>query len=144
MLPYNTVNAHGTLEQCIIDSRVSLVIETYTSDSDIVFSEKLFRTLQLPRPWLLYCSPGSVEFLRSHGFDVLDDYVDHGYDDIVSHHARLTNVLDQLETFVGCTYSQQDYDRFRQASRHNQKLLQQFQQDWPAKFEKILSDIKLL
>ena len=98
--------------------------------------------MQLPRPWLLYCSPGSVEFLRSHGFDVLDDYVDHGYDNITLHHVRLEHLLDQLETFVVRTYGQQDYERFRQASQHNQKLLQRFAQDWPTKFEKILGEVK--
>jgi hypothetical protein len=142
LIPYNTVENHGTLEQCIIDSKVTLITETYTADTHIVFSEKLFRALQLPRPWLLYCSPGSVEFLRSHGFDVLDDYVDHAYDDIALHHARLTSILDRLETFVVRTYSEQDYERFKQASQHNQKLLQQFQLDWPAKFEKILEEVK--
>jgi hypothetical protein len=85
MVPYNTVVAHGTLEQCIIDSRVSLIMETYTSDSNIVFSEKIFRCLQMPRPWLLYCSPGSVKLLESHGFDVLSDIIDMDYDTVIDH-----------------------------------------------------------
>jgi len=142
LVPYNTVEPHGTLEQCIIDSRVSLILETYTGDHSIVFSEKLFRCLQLPRPWLLYCSPGAIELLESHGFDVLNDCVDHGYDKIQLPHVRLISILDQLESFVDRTYSVQDFNRFHQASRHNQKLLQKFQQEWPTKFDKILSDIK--
>ena len=77
---YDTVNNHGTVEQCIIDSKVSLVVETYTLDTQIVFSEKIFTALQLPRPWLLYCSPYSIELLKTHGFDVLEDYVDIAYD----------------------------------------------------------------
>ena len=144
LVPYNTVECHGTLEQCIIDSKISLIMETYTSDSHIVFSEKLFRALQLPRPWLLYCSPGSVALLRSQGFDVLDDYVDHGYDNIEPHHVRLTSILDQLEISVEYAYNQQDYSRFNQASEHNQKLLQQLQQDWPAKWQKVLEEITKL
>ena len=62
---YDTVNNHGTVEQCIIDSKVSLVVETYTLDTQIVFSEKIFTALQLPRPWLLYCSPYSIELLKN-------------------------------------------------------------------------------
>ena len=27
---YDTVNSHGTLEQCIIDTNISLILETYT------------------------------------------------------------------------------------------------------------------
>ena len=39
---YDTVNSHGTLEQCIIDTNVSLILETYICDDTIVFSEKYF------------------------------------------------------------------------------------------------------
>ena len=70
LVPYNTVESHGALEQCIIDSNVSLILETYISHSHLVFSEKIFRALQLPRPWLLYCSPGAVLCLKQYGFDV--------------------------------------------------------------------------
>jgi hypothetical protein len=143
-IPYNTVQARGTLEQCIIDSNVSLILETYVSDSHIAFSEKLFRCLQMPRPWLLYCSPGSIELLQSHGFDVLSDYVDIAYDKIGNHGDRLLNILDQLETFIGRNYSAVDYQRFQQASAHNQQLLLNFGQQWPMKFDQVLEKIKTL
>jgi len=142
MIPYN--NLTESLEQCIVDSRVSLILETYISDSHVVFSEKLFRALQLPRPWLLYCSPGSIKYLRDYEFDVLDDYVDHGYDNIIQHGHRLLNILDQLETFQARQYQDQDYVRFQQAAEHNQALLKKFEQQWPAKFDSILNEIRKL
>ena len=144
LMPYNTVETHGTLEQCIIDSNVSLILETYASDSHIVFSEKLFRCLQMPRPWLLYCSPGSIELLQDHGFDVLTDYADIAYDKIGNHETRLSHILDQLETFIDRKYSVADYQRFQQASAHNQQLLLNFGQQWPMKFDNILEKIKAL
>jgi hypothetical protein len=144
LIPYNTVEAHGTLEQCIIDSNVSLILETYVSDNHTVFSEKLFRCLQLPRPWLLYCSPGSIELLQSYGFDVLSDYTDTAYDKIDDHGARLLNILDQLETFIGREYSAADYLRFQQATNHNQQLLLNFGQQWPIKLDRVLEKIKTL
>jgi hypothetical protein len=141
LVPYNTVESHGTLEQCIIDSRVSLVLETYTSDNHIVFSEKIFRCLQLPRPWLLYCSPGSIEFLQIYGFDVLADCVDISYDKIASHGTRLLAIIDQLELFVDRQYSDSEYARFAQAAQHNCELLKKFAQDWPDKLANILEQI---
>jgi hypothetical protein len=138
--PYN--NIIDSLEQSIIDSNVSLVLETYTSDNHITFSEKIFRVLQLPRPWLLYCSPQFVGHLRSYGFDVLDDYVDHSYDLELVHSHRLSLILDRLEQSVDQQYNQHDYDRFKQASNHNKNLLLKLQQDWPAKFEQVLAKIK--
>jgi hypothetical protein len=144
LVPYNTVEQHGTLEQCIVDSNISLVLETYTSDSHIVFSEKIFRVLQLPRPWLLYCSPGSVKLLKDHGFDVLDDYVNIEYDNIVEHGRRLHEILDRLETFINRKYTDKDYTRFNKAAIHNQNLLLKFEQSWPNKLNTILEKIKQL
>lgn len=142
IIPYNTL--HETLEQCIIDSRVGLVLETYISDSHIVFSEKIFRALQIPRPWLLYCSHKSIEQLRKYGFDVLDDYVDHSYDHIVNPHDRLINIIDQLETFANCYFGTTDYQRFNQAACHNQKLLNQLALTWPTKFQEVIDEIEQL
>jgi hypothetical protein len=142
LVPYNTVEAHGSLEQCIIDSNVSLILETYVSDSHIVFSEKIFRALQLPRPWLLYCSPGSVLCLKQYGFDILADYVDHSYDEIMEHAGRHLIILNQLETFINKVYTEQDYARFDRAATHNQQLLKHFAVKWPKKFNTILEKIK--
>jgi len=132
---YNTVDSHGTLEQCTIDSNISVVMETYTLDTKIVFSEKIFRALQLPRPWLLYCSPYSIELLKTHGFDVLEDYVDIAYDTITNHWKRMDAILDQLKTFINRQYTRRDYERFEQAATHNQQLLAQFAMDWPIRLE---------
>lgn len=144
LIPYNTVESHGSLEQCIIDSHISMVIETYVSDTDIVFSEKIFRVLQLPRPWLLYCSPGSVSLLRNHGFDVLDDVVDHSYDSVLQHQDRLIEILDQLETFVNRCYTAKDFQRFEQAQQHNQHRLTELSAQWPSRINSIISEIQLL
>ena len=144
LVPYNTVESHSTLEQCIIDSNVSLVLETYISHSHLVFSEKIFRALQLPRPWLLYCSPGAVLCLKQYGFDVLADYVDHSYDEIFEHSTRHQFILDQLETFIDKVYTEQDYARFDQAAKRNQQLLKHFASTWPDKFNTVLEKIKQL
>jgi len=146
LIPYNNIEPNNiALEQCIIDSYVSLVLETYISDDHIIFTEKIFRTMQLPRPWLMYCSPGAVDYLRNNGFDVLDDYVDHReYDCIKNHFTRLLLILDQLETFKEKKYTKEDYVRFNQAKTHNQNLLLEFESKWPAKFAKVIEEIKNL
>jgi hypothetical protein len=138
--PYN--NLTSSLEQSIIDSNISLVLETYVSDNHITFSEKIFRALQLPRPWLLYCSPQSINYLRHYGFDVLDDYVDHSYDLKTLHCDRLPSIIDQLEQFVDRQYVHHDYARFEQAAEHNRNLLLKFAQAWPAKFDHVLKEIE--
>ena len=140
-VPYNTVEANGTLEQCIIDSCVSLVLETYTADDHIVLSEKIFRVLQLPRPWLVYTSPGAVSLLRSHGFDVLDDYVDTAYDTIQTHHQRLNAILNQLQQ-IDTIWTAEDYARFDLAAQHNRNLLSTWANVWPQRLETIVQELK--
>jgi len=137
-VPYNTVDAHGTLEQCIVDSGVSLVVETYTADDHVVFSEKIFRVLQLPRPWLLYSSPGAVALLESHGFDVLSDCVDHTYDRIKEHTPRLMAVLNQLESI------RPDLKRSAEAAAHNRKLLKDWAILWPARLQAVVAELAAL
>ena len=144
LIPYNTVESHGTLEQCIIDSNVSLILETYVSDSHIVFSEKLFRCLQMPRPWLLYCSPGSLQLLESYGFDILSDLVDTHYDTVQDHGARLQHILDHLETFIDCQFSAVELNRLHQAALHNKQRLMDLGMQWPKKFSQILHGISSL
>ena len=138
--PYN--NIQDSLEQSIVDSNIGVVLETYISDDHITFSEKIFRALQLPRPWLLYCSPGAVDQLRRHGFDVLDDYVNHEYDNVIVHSNRLEIMLSQLDCFVDRCYTDRDYSRFVEAAQHNQDLLLKFSQAWPVKLEQLLNELK--
>jgi hypothetical protein len=143
IVPYR--NFDCDLATAIMRTEFSVVLETYFDRNQIItFSEKIFRCLQLPRPWLLYCSPGSIELLHTHGFDVLADYVDIGYDKIASHGMRLHTILDQLETFVDRQYSHAEYARFEQAAQHNQALLKTLANCWPTKLQKILAEIKQL
>jgi len=140
---YDTVNNHGTLEQCIIDTNVSLILETYIRNDTVVFSEKIFRALQMPRPWLLYCSIGSIELLKRYGFDVLDDYVDVRYDTIEIDWNRLDALIDQLETFISKQYTAKDYERFNEAAKHNQNLLEQYEKSWPLRLAEIKHLIRI-
>ena len=117
-------------------SRITLVVETYVSDTVIAFSEKIFRALQTPRPWVLFCSPGSVEVLRDTGFDVLDDVIDHRYDAIINDEQRINAILAQIQKPV-----QFNPSRYAQAVQTNQQLLDQLAVQWPPKLAHLLQSI---
>ena len=134
IIPYNVVDVFGSLEQVIMETNVSLILETFMNEDHVVFSEKLFRALQLPRPWMLFCSPQSVKLLKSYGFDVLDDYVDHGYDEEFHKGNRMNMLLDRLETFADRVYTRRDYERFEVAAATNKQLLDGCAENWPQKF----------
>ena len=116
-----------------MNSDITLVVESYVSDTVIAFSEKIFRALQTPRPWVLFCSPDSVSVLRSYGFDVMDDVVDHDYDSIVDTEQRIDCILKQISSFQS-----RPLQRYKQAVQTNQALLDKLKFQWSYKLQSIL------
>jgi len=114
-------------------SDITLVVESYVSDTVIAFSEKIFRALQTPRPWILFCSPGSVSVLRSAGFDVMDDIVDHSYDEIVNVEQRLQAIITELKKLKYFFLP-----RYKQAVETNQAILDRLKHQWSYKLQSIL------
>jgi len=136
-------NLTNGLEQTIIDSKVSIVIETYFSNENAVaFSEKIFRVLQLPRPFLLFCASGAVDFLRRLGFDVYDDLIDHRYDQAPDPIHRQMAILKQLNRIKKLDYTDELQQDFYQRARHNQQILLQLKTAWPDKYKSVLEQIK--
>lgn len=119
-------------------SDITLVVESYVSDTVIAFSEKIFRALQTPRPWILFCSPGSVAVLRSAGFDVMDDVVDHSYDEIVNAEQRLQAIIAELKKLKYFFLP-----RYKQAVETNQALLDRLKLQWSYKLQSIVSNNQL-
>lgn len=116
-----------------LQSKINFVVETYVSDSVIAFSEKIFRALQTPRPWVLFCSPDSVETLRNYDFDVLDDVVDHSYDKIENMEDRLNQIINLLHNV-----KQVDKQRCKEAADHNTRLLHSWQTQWNSRLYGII------
>lgn len=135
-------NFEGDLDQVIVSTCISLVIETYFDWPDtIAFSEKIFRALQLPRPIILYSMPGSVDALRKHGFDVWDDLIDHSYDRESNQIQRQIMILDQLCSLRELQYSDQQLVQFETRAQHNRELLKTFRDRWPDKLKNTLAQL---
>jgi len=136
-------NFVGDLDQIMCDSNISLTIETYFDRPDVIaFSEKIFRALQLPRPFLLYCAPNSIKVLREQGFDVYDDIVNHSYDKETDSISRQVKILDELEKSKYIVYNAQVLKDFEQRATHNRSLLKQLKSEWPEKLKKVTAEIK--
>lgn len=131
IVPYRNFDNSLDLNQVIMQSEFSIVLETYCDRNDVItFSEKIFRCLKLPRPWILYAMKGAVEYLRNLGFDVLDDLVDHSYDQIDFCIDRQRALLNLAESMCDQTLSIQQIVRCEQAAKHNQQRLDQMFEFW--------------
>ena len=141
-VPY--CNFNGDLDQAIVDTKVGIVIETYFENTDtIAFSEKIFRSLQLPRPFMLYGCAGSVNVLRHFGFDVWDDIINHSYDHELDPIKRQVAILDQLEIFKNVCYSQEQLTLFNHRCQKNQQLLRLLKMQWPEKLNTVRQQLAL-
>ena len=138
-IPYKSFES--SLEHAILDSQRTVILETFFDNPVAnVFTEKIWRSIQLPRPWLLLNSTGAVARLRDWGFDVFDDYVDHSYDQEPQNFKRQTMILDQLLTPID--YTDSVLEDFERRAQHNQQLLQELQSAWPNKFEQVIDQIQ--
>lgn len=131
------------IEEAWVQSYINLVVETYAGDNTITFSEKIFRALQTPAPWMLFACRNSVSYLRDLGFDVLDDLIDHSYDTTyqtgLNGIDKIKNWFDYALRNLECIKHNSD-DTIRQrclkAADHNRDLLQTWKKQWPGDFLK--------
>ena len=133
------LNRMVSFETANLQSWVNLVVETYAGDDTITFSEKTFRALQTPAPWMLYACRTTISYLKSLGFDVLDDVIDHGYENTYQTGVNgADKIQDWLKYAVQNLRHARSYPnlavRCQQAAIHNQQLLAAWQKRWPLDF----------
>jgi len=137
-------NFSGDLDQSIVDSKVGIVIETYVETNHaIAFSEKTFRSIQLPRPFIIFGVPGSIKILRQYGFDLYDDIINHSYDLELDPVNRQTMILNQIDKFrvLRMRYSDKQLSSFEDRANQNRQLLKNFLLKWPEKLEFVKSQL---
>lgn len=128
IVPYQNFDKNADPDNVIMQSRFNIVLETYFDNNDqLTFTEKIIRSLRLPRPWLLFSSQHAVKYLRDWGFDVLDDLVDHDrYDNIEFNIHRQTVILDMAQELLDFD-TVKHWDRLHAASQHNLAQLKYWQ-----------------
>ena len=141
LLPNIPLRNHDMMvEQAHVSAWLTPIVETYAGDASQAFSEKLFRGLVTPVPWTVYAAQGSVAYLKSLGFDVLDDLVDHSYDQVPQNDSP--GGIEKIRQWLACSSQTVDrlqqmpwadvHTRCQQAATHNRNLLMNFQRQYPA------------
>lgn len=131
------------LEDAIVDSERSLVIETFFDDPKFIsYSEKIWRVIQLPRPWILFASVKAIHYLRTWGFDVFDDVIDHSYDLEPDPIRRQLMCLKQLDRPLH--YDQQTLINYEKRAEYNRDLLLQYRKLWHDKYRLVLTLLEAL
>lgn len=144
IIPYKSFDETGDLRDTILQTKFSIVIETYFERTDsITFSEKTYRVLQVPRPWLLFGSTGSVQYLRELGFYVYDDFVDHSYDlyDTTNNSVeRQESMLKSAKALMDLKITDSMIDYWESKTQQNIEIMLDWRQSYKQDFEKVLAD----
>ena len=124
-------------DQTYTCSWLNIIVETYSSDNVVSLSEKIFRCLVTPVPWIAYSGRYTMARLRSLGFDVLDDVIDHSYDRLIEAHHKMSGFVGTASRTI-TDLKTQDWNRLRQrctaAAQHNQQLLSAMHDSWSDNF----------
>jgi len=140
LMPYR--NHDYSLEQSHVQAWLNMVIETYSSDACIALSEKTFRALVTPVPFMLYAGRYTITRLAQMGFDLMPDQVNHRTDCSLEHQTgshgdRMVDFVQDAAESVAAMKQlpfEQVRQRCQQAAEHNQQLLAQMKVTWPADF----------
>jgi len=129
-------------DQTYTSSWLNIAVETYSSDNVVALSEKIFRCLVTPVPWIAYSGRYTIARLRALGFDVLDDIVDHRYDRLIEAHHKIPVFADTANTTIN-TLKRHDWTMLSQrcvtAAAHNQQQLARMKSTWFTDFAEWLT-----
>jgi hypothetical protein len=129
-------------DQIYTRSWLNIIVETYSSDNVIALSEKIFRCLVTPVPWIAFSGRYTIARLRSLGFDVLDDVVDHCYDRLIEAHHKMSVFANTANTTIA-NLKTHEWHQLKQrclaAAQHNQQLLSIMRDCWNNDFSVWLS-----
>ena len=80
---------------------IEVVLETLFDDDRLHLTEKSLRPIACGQPFILGATQGSLEYLRSYGFQTFGNIWNESYDQIVDPGERLIAVIDLMQQIVG-------------------------------------------
>jgi hypothetical protein len=81
-------------------TRIEIVLETLFDDTRWHLTEKVLRPIACGKPFILAATPGSLDYLRSYGFQTFGQWIDESYDNIVDPRERLIAVVKEMKKFA--------------------------------------------
>ena len=99
VLPPNTHDSRASADynhQDYAQTGMEIVLETVFDDSRWHLTEKALRPIACGKPFMLIATAGSLEYLRSYGFETFGDHIDESYDLETDPVTRLTAVIQEM------------------------------------------------
>jgi len=91
-----------------MDSLIYVPTETVYFGRRTHITEKTFKAIALGMPFVLVAAAGSLEYLRSYGFQTFHDVLDESYDEEIDDFRRLERVADLLASIDACSQRERE------------------------------------
>jgi hypothetical protein len=117
---------------------VEVILETLFDDSRLHLTEKTLRPIACGQPFILCATKGSLEYLRSYGFQTFNKVFDESYDNYNDPMERLTAIIKLMKEIASWTESERmiKIQLLQQIAEYNQQYF--FSKDF---FNKITNEL---
>jgi len=111
-------------------TNIEVVLETLFDDPRQQLTEKSLRPIAAAQPFILVSTAGSLEYLRSYGFNTFSDLWDEQYDLIADPKERLTKIMEVMQQIANWDPATrlEKMDRAQAIADYNKKLF--FSEEW--------------
>jgi hypothetical protein len=102
--PANTADSGSSADYCGSDYAacgIEIVLETLFDDDRWHLTEKILRPIACGKPFLLAATPGSLQYLKTYGFETFAGVIDETYDTITDSQIRLDAVIQEMKRIAG-------------------------------------------
>lgn len=97
--PLFATNVNSLPIKFLYSANYHIVIETQII-GDLRFSEKLFKPILSGVPFICFGNFKIINLLRNIGFDLVDDFIDHSYDEIFDPEQRLIRLINEMKRLL--------------------------------------------
>jgi hypothetical protein len=100
-----------------------VVLETLFDDQRQQLTEKILRPIACKQPFILASSPGSLEYLRSYGFQTFDSVFDESYDSIQDPFKRMESIIKAMKEIASWSpdYKIKQMEKVNKITEFNQQ-----------------------
>jgi hypothetical protein len=111
-------------------TQLEIVLETLFDDDRIQLTEKSLRPIACGHPFMLMSTPGSLEYLRSYGFETFGPHIDESYDAIQNPVSRMRSIVTEMQRLASLSLDQKQqlYTKLRLIAARNKQLF--FSKSW--------------
>lgn len=103
---------------------IEIVLETLFDDQRLHLTEKSLRPIACKKPFILAATPGSLQYLKSYGFQTFDSLWDESYDAIVDPVQRLHAIIELMRWIKTLPKNKKIklWEKCREICEHNQRV----------------------